>query len=172
MALQGKFVVKNRPLSPLSIFGVGTFMAFSGEGIYRNKGGCTAIKDNGPIPAGRYWIVDRPTGGLRSRTLAWAKDAWNTANGTTINHGEWFALYRDDGKIDDYTWINGLERGNFRLHPIGGGGHSFGCITMQSRSQFQTLRQALLNTTTIPARNSGLHAYGSIEVITHGNACP
>jgi hypothetical protein len=70
MALQGKFVVKKAPLSPLCVMGVGTFMAFSGEGIYRNRGGCTAIKDSGPIPAGRYWIVDRPTGGLRSRTLA------------------------------------------------------------------------------------------------------
>nr|WP_254058708.1 tlde1 domain-containing protein [Yersinia pestis] len=28
-------------------------------------------------------------------------------------------LVRDDGKIDDYTWINNVERGNFRLHPIG-----------------------------------------------------
>lgn len=33
------------------------------------------------------------------------------------DHNEWFGLYRDDGKIDDYTWINNVERGNFRLHP-------------------------------------------------------
>lgn len=170
--LARKICCKKAPLSPLCVIGVGTFMAFSGEGIYRNSGGCTAMKDNGPIPAGRYWIVDRPTGGLRSRTLAWAKDAWNAANGTPTNHAEWFALYRDDGKIDDCTWINGIERGNFRLHPTGGGGHSFGCITLQSSSQFQILRQALLRTTTIPARNSGLHAYGLIEVVTHGNTCP
>ncbi|CAN0621336.1 protein of unknown function [Burkholderia multivorans] len=55
---------------------------------------------------------------------------------------------------------------------IGGSGLSLGCITLQSRSQFQTLRQALLQTTTIPARHSGLHAYGWIEVVTHGNTCP
>jgi hypothetical protein len=173
MALQGKFVVNNAPLSPLFIFGVGTFMAFSGDGIYRNRGGCTALKEKGPIPAGKYWIVDRPAGGIRSQVQAQAKDAWNTIIlGAPSNHSEWFALYRDDGKIDDHTWINGVERGNFRLHPIGGSGLSLGCITLQSRSQFQTLRQALLQTTTIPARHSGLHAYGWIEVITHGNTCP
>ncbi len=41
MALQGKFVVNNAHYSPLSIFGVGTFMAFSGNKAYRNRGGCT-----------------------------------------------------------------------------------------------------------------------------------
>ena len=172
MALQGKFVVNNTPLSPLSILGVGTFMAFSGDGFYRNRGGCTAIKDKGPIPAGKYWIVDRPIGGIRSQAQTWVKDAWNTMFYAPSNHWEWFALYRDDGRIDDHTWINGVERGNFRLHPIGGAGHSFGCITLQSRSQFQALRQALLHTTTIPACNSGLRAYGWMEVVTHGNTCP
>ncbi|CAN7356742.1 DUF2778 domain-containing protein [Trinickia sp. LjRoot230] len=172
MALQGKFVVNNAPLSPLSIFGVGTFMAFSGDGVYRNRGGCTAVKDKGPLPAGKYWVVDRPTGGIRSEAQTWVKDAWNTIFlDAPSNHSEWFALYRDDAKIDDRTWINGVERGNFRLHPIGGGGSSFGCITLQSRSQFQTLRQALRHTTTIPAGNSALSAYGWIEVIAYGNTC-
>lgn len=172
MALQGKFVVDNSPLSPLSMFGVGVFMAFSGEGIYRNRGGCTAVKDNGPIPAGRYWIVDRPAGGLRSKGLAWTKDVWNAAVGSPTDRSEWFALYRDDGKIDDNTWVDGIERGNFRLHPIGGGGHSFGCITLQNGSEFQALRQALLHTTTIAIGKSGLRAYGAVEVITHGKTCP
>lgn len=172
MAVQGKFVVDNSPLSPLSMFGIGVFMAFSGEGIYRNRGGCTAVKDNGPIPAGRYWIVDRAEGGLRSRGLAWTKDMWNTAVGAPTDRSEWFALYRDDGKIDDNTWVDGIERGNFRLHPIGGSGHSFGCITLQSRSEFLALRRALLHTTPISIGKFGLCAYGTIEVITHGNTCP
>lgn len=173
MAFQGKFVVNNKPLSPLSILGVGTFMAFSGDDFYRNRGGCTAVRDKGPIPAGKYWIVARPTGGIRTQAQNLVKDAWNTIfMGAPSNHSEWFALYRDDNKIDDYAWINGVERGNFRLHPIGGAGHSFGCITLQSRSEFQTLRQALLHTTTVPAGNSGLKAYGWIEVIAYGNTCP
>ena len=172
MAFQGKFLVNNAPLSPLTIFGIGTFNAYSGNDIYRGRGGCTAIPDNGPIPAGKYWIVDRPTGGVRSRAIAAAKDVWNTVNGSPTRHNEWFALYRDDGNIDDLTWINGVKRGQFRLHPAGGRGVSLGCITLPSYSDFEKIRRALLHTITVPARNSGLRAYGTIEVITHGNTCP
>lgn len=74
MPLQGKFIVNNEPLAPLVIYGVGAFMAFSGNNIYRNRGGCTAVPENGPIPAGKYWIIDRPTGGIRSQMEAWTKD--------------------------------------------------------------------------------------------------
>jgi hypothetical protein len=172
MAYTGKFLVNNTPLSPLSIFGIGTFNAYSGDGPYLNRGGCTAIAGKGPIPAGRYWIVERPTGGIGSKAYTWAKDTLNAALGTPSDHSEWFALYRDDGLIDDYTWINSVRRGNFRLHPAGGQGISLGCITVPSRTDFLRIRNALLHTTTIPARNSGLRAYGTIEVISYGNTCP
>jgi hypothetical protein len=172
MAFQGKFVVSNKPLSPLSIFGVGTFMAFSGNDIYHNRSGCTAIKNNGPIPAGRYWVVDRPSGGIGSRIQTWTKDAVISMLGTPTHRDEWFALYRDDGVIDDYTWVNGIERGNFRLHPIGRYGVSLGCITVQNLSDFHSIRRALLRTSTVPVRNTGLRAYAVIEVIANGNACP
>jgi hypothetical protein len=172
VACQGKFIVNNEPLSPLTIFGVGTFQAFSGNGVYQNRGGCTAIPDKGPIPAGRYWIVDRPVGGIRSQVYSWLKDTFSTTIGPPSHHGEWFALYRDDGRIDDITWINGVQRGQFRLHPAGGRGISLGCITLPSYTDFQTIRRALLHTATIPARSSGLRAYGTIEVVTHGNTCP
>ncbi|MFD1554476.1 DUF2778 domain-containing protein [Paraburkholderia silviterrae] len=172
MAIQGKFVVNNHPLSTLVMFGVGTFPAFSGNDIYRNRSGCTAVPDSGPIPAGKYWIVDRPSGGIRSQVQAWAKDMGNSIIGSPTHHNEWFGLYRDDGVIDDYTWVNGVKRGNFRLHPAGGAGVSFGCITLPSYSDFQTIRRALLLTTSISAANSGLTAYGWIEVIANGNTCP
>jgi hypothetical protein len=172
MAYTGKFLVDNEPLAPLTIFGVGTFNAYSGNNQYRNRGGCTAVPDNGPIPAGKYWILDRPTGGMGSRAIAWAKDEWNTAFGHPSNHSEWFALYRDDGVIDDVTWINGVKRGQFRLHPAGGHGLSPGCITLPSYTDFLIIRHALLHTATIPARNSGLRAYGTIDVTTYGNTCP
>jgi hypothetical protein len=172
MALNGKFLVNNKHFEPLTMDGVGTFMAFSGNDIYRNRGGCTAVPNDGPIPAGRYWIVDRPQGGLRSRAWADAKDIWSGLIGLPSDHSEWFALYRDDGKIDDYTWVNGIKRGQFRLHPIGGRGVSLGCITLASYPEFARLRRALLHTTTVPARDSGLRAYGTIEVITYGNTCP
>lgn len=172
MACQGKFLVNNAPFSPLTIFGVGTFNAYSGNGIYRNRGGCTAIPDNGPIPAGRYWIVDRPEGGFRSQVIATAKDAYNTAKGHPSHHAEWFALYQDGGTIGDVAWVNGVKRGQFRLHPMGGEGLSLGCITLPSRVDFLRIRDVLLHTTKVPARNSGLSAYGMIEVITYGNTCP
>lgn len=172
MALQGKFLVSNRTFSPLTIYGVGAFLAFSGNDIYRNRGGCTAIKNNGPIPAGHYWVVDRPPGGVRSRLQTWARDAVISMLGTPTDHGEWFALYRDDNMIDDHTWVNGVERGNFRLHPIGHYGVSLGCITLQNRSDFQTIRRALLHTTTVPVRDTGLRAYATIEVVVNGNTCP
>lgn len=172
MALHGKFVVDNKPVLFLVMPGVGSFPAFSGDDIYRNRGGCTAVVNKGPLPAGRYWLVDRPGGGLRSRAEAFVKVSWNSVMGATTDHSEWFALYREDGVIDDWTWVNGVKRGNFRLHPSGGGGHSFGCITLQSRADFHRLRQVLLQTATVSAGNSGIRAYGSIEVIANGNTCP
>ncbi|NML30045.1 DUF2778 domain-containing protein [Paraburkholderia antibiotica] len=172
MAYTGKFLVNNTPLSPLTINGIGTFNAFSGDHQYRNRGGCTMVPNDGPIPAGKYWIVDRPTGGAGSQAYAWAKDTYNSMFGKPSNHREWFALYRDDGAIDDWTWINGVKRGQFRLHPAGGQGISLGCITLPSHTDFMRIRNSLLHTVTIPARHSGLQAYGTIEVITYGNTCP
>jgi hypothetical protein len=172
MAYFGKFLVDNAPLAPLTISGIGTFNAYSGNDQYRNRGGCTMMPDNGPIPAGRYWIVPRPTGGVGSAVLTWFKDEYNFYSSRPSDHFEWFALYRDDGLIDDYTWINGVRRGNFRLHPAGGQGISLGCITLPSHTDFLRIRNALLHTAKIPAGNSGLFAYGIIEVITYGNACP
>ncbi|RDS79081.1 DUF2778 domain-containing protein [Dyella monticola] len=172
MALQGKFIIDNKPVLTLTIFGVGAFQAFSGNNIYRNRGGCTAVPDNGPIPTSRYWVVDRPMGGIRSRAIAWVKDAAGSRLGPSPHRDEWFALYRDDSKIDDYTWVDGVERGNFRLHPMGGRGISLGCITLSSYSDFQTIRRAFLNTSMIPAGNSTLSAYGLIEVIAYGGTCP
>ncbi|NUY03101.1 DUF2778 domain-containing protein [Paraburkholderia youngii] len=172
MAYTGKFLVNNEPLAPLTINGIGTFDAYSGNNQYRNRGGCTTVPDNGPIPAGKYWIVDRPTGGIGSQAYAWAIDSLNSVVGHPSNHREWFALYRDDVAIDDWTWVNGVKRGQFRLHPAGGSGISLGCITLPSHSDFMRIRHALLHTMQIPARCSGLRAYGTIEVITHGNTCP
>jgi hypothetical protein len=54
----------------------------------------------------------------------------------------------------------------------GGEGISLGCITLPSLTDFMRIRNALLDTVKIPARSSGLRAYGTIEVITYGNTCP
>ncbi|MBN3801774.1 DUF2778 domain-containing protein [Paraburkholderia sp. Ac-20336] len=50
--------------------------------------------------------------------------------GRSSNHSACFALYRNDGVIDDVTWINGVKRGQFRLHPADGQDVLLGCITL------------------------------------------
>lgn len=171
MALHGKFVVNDACYSPLSFPGVGTFLAFSGDGAYRNRGACGMIPKMGPVPAGKYWIVDRPAGGLKSQINAGVRDIYNHfASGARFRHSEWFALWRDDWEIDDYTWIEGVKRGNFRLHP---GVLSEGCITLPHDSDFAMLRNALLRTQKmdVPCMRK-LNAYGTIEVIANGKTCP
>ncbi len=172
MALQGKFIINDADYSPLMIYGVGTFMAFSGGGAYRNRGGCAMIPNEGPIPPGKYWVVDRPDGGgIGSKAIAIGKDTFNKVfKGAEFTRFEWFALYRDDRGIDDGTWIRNVWRGHFRLHP---GTISEGCITLPHNSDFALLRNALLRTQKIrvPCMKS-LMAYGSIEVIANGNTCP
>ena len=56
---------------------------------------------------------------------------------------DWFALWRDDRGIDDETWVEGVKRGNFRLHP---GTVSEGCITIAHNSDFAMIRNALTKT--------------------------
>ncbi|WP_128599565.1 DUF2778 domain-containing protein [Pantoea wallisii] len=165
MPVEGIFTINDAHWSPLKIMGAGIFMAFSGQGGYRNHGGCVHISNLGPIPPGKYWIVDRAMGGKLNQLKNYVKDLW-----TGNNHDEWFALYHDDNQIDDYTWIKGVERGHFRLHP---GRISEGCITLPYYSDFQRIRQSLLSTSKIWVPGmAGLQSYGTIEVIANGTTCP
>ncbi|WP_307567925.1 DUF2778 domain-containing protein [Pantoea anthophila] len=172
MALKGKFTVNDADYSPLLIYGIGTFMAFSGNREYRNRAGCIAVPDNGPIPEGVYHIVKRPTGGWKGIIRTDMHDFYSWPGSTPVIRYEWFALYRDDGKIDDHTWVNNVKRGNFRLHPRGPLGISLGCITLQHRTDFIAIRQALLYTPQVNLPN-GLISYGTIEVVLNGSkTCP
>ncbi|EPH6763704.1 DUF2778 domain-containing protein [Cronobacter dublinensis] len=171
MALFGKFTINNADFSPLLIYGVGTFMAFSGDSTYRNRGGCVALPDKGPLPPGQYLIVDRPQGGAGSRIRTQVIDAWNSVAGVPSDHTQWFALYRADGLLDHYTWINEVKRGNFRLHPVGGQGLSLGCITLQHSSDFALIRDALLATNKV-VMGKGILTYGEIEVVAYESLCP
>lgn len=148
-------------------------MAFSGNGIYKNKGRCRAVKGDGPLPPGRYWIVERGSGGLISGLKADGMDLWNKVwNGADYGRNEWFALYKDDWGIDDGTWVEDVYRGLFRLHP---GHRSEGCITIPHNSDYGIIRNALMNTslTQIPCMRS-LMAKGWIEVVAsdYSNTCP
>lgn len=107
---------------------------------------------------GRYhrglnYIFDRETGGLRG---LWPR--------IFDEHSDWFALYAIDGKIDDETYCNQVRRGEFRLHPVGPRRISKGCITIASKSDFQSLRTMLKRQTPSAVPGSKLLAYGKVVV--------
>ncbi len=74
---------------------------------------------------------------------------------------DWFALYRQDGTIDDFTSVNGVTRGLFRMHA---GARSEGCVTFCSVDQFSSTRNLLLNSPNgvIPGTNT--RYYGTLTV--------
>ncbi|MGJ0479625.1 DUF2778 domain-containing protein [Pantoea agglomerans] len=168
MALHGKFELNDADYSPLTFPGVGTFLAFSGDGACRNHVTCGAIPTQGPVPAGLYWIVDRPEGSTFNQVRAIMGDTFNrTFKGAVFSHSKWFALFPDNwGNVKDSLWIEGVSRGGFRLHP---GQLSEGCITLAHNTDFGLLRNALLRTTKTPVTcMKNMMAYGTIKVITNG----
>ena len=152
------FRLNGNALSNLSCPGIGFFPAYSGNtGQHRNNPDSVAVKDIGPLPPGKYYIVDRPRS-LSTRI----KDVFATEY-TGSDRSAWFALYRVDSNIDDLTFIGQVQRGNFRLHPAGYEGISNGCITLPSRCHFAVLREALMKTPTVMV-SSSFNAYGTIQV--------
>jgi len=173
MALQGKMILNGADYAPFNLYGVGVFMAHSGLGAYRNNANCGGVQNIGPIPIGRYWIVDRREGNWLSQKKKEIHDGANRLIGRAeFGKTDWFALWRDDWGIDDYTWVESVKRGNFRLHP---GTVSKGCITIAHNSDFAMIRNALMNTSLIqvPCMRS-LMARGWVEVVDGGykNTCP
>lgn len=164
MTLTGRFIINNEHMSSLMVYGVGTFPAYSGNKQYRNQASGIGVAMKGPIPPGRYYIVKRPTGGWKGVLRTDLHDFYSWPTSKPVIKAEWFALYRQDGHIDDYTWINGVKRGNFRLHPSGPMGISEGCITLERGTDFRSLRNCLLSTQT-KTLPGGLITYGTIEVV-------
>ncbi|EIZ8956405.1 DUF2778 domain-containing protein [Cronobacter sakazakii] len=156
--LRCTFHLNGNSIGTLSCPGVGFFSAFSGNSSATNNSNKTELKDIGPLPCGRYYIILRGRGG----TFARFRDDAN-AFFTGSDRSTWFALYRDDGKIDDSTLINGVLRGMFRLHPIGPSGLSKGCITLYSQQDFDILARAILRTSGKYVGNY-LIAHGVIQV--------
>mgnify|MGYP001554069195 CR=1 FL=1 len=136
------------------------YKAFSGEGKHRNNPNSVSVPYKGPIPPGRYYIVDRPTGGR----LGWLKDYFSGKD-------KWFALYRDDGAIDDETIVCVYDendkvtkcelRDNFRLHP---GSTSWGCVTLINDEDYDSLRDSLRNTKPENIPGTDIPHYGTIDV--------
>jgi hypothetical protein len=140
---------------PMSTFTIGTeaYPAFSGLGADANRRSSACLKGVGPIPPGTYYVVDRPTGGRLGALRAWLG-----------NKGDWFALYADDGSIDDAMLCDETQRGNFRLHPKGPLGRSEGCITLDQLKDFNAVRDALKANPPEPIPNSTLKAYAKVVV--------
>jgi len=128
----------------------GGMVAFSGLGPARNNPAFESRPGVGPIPRGSYYIVDRPKGGVLGPIRNFIFD-----------RQEWFALYRDDGGVDDVTTIGGIQRGQFRLHL---GSRSEGCITLTSMSDFRRLRELLLKTETSTIPGTNIKYYGTVTV--------
>jgi len=171
MALQGKLILNGADYSPFELYGVGVFMAHSGRGEYRNHSACGSIPKAGPLPLGKYWIIDRLEGNWFAQKRLEIKDMARRGLGISpFGKSDWFALWRDDWSIDDRTWIDGVSRGNFRLHP---GNVSEGCITIAHNSDFARIRSALMNTTFIrvPCMRS-LMARGWIDVVAGDSTTP
>jgi hypothetical protein len=153
------FHLNGYQLSTLSCPGIGFFPAYSGNaGVNRNNPNAIAAKKVGPLPPGNYYIVSRPRGGFRS---LWQDMIHGLESGS--DRDLWFALYRKDRLIDDMTFIEGVERGHFRLHPAGKSGISDGCITLPNHSDYAILLQALLSTPSMMV-SSQLKAFGTIQV--------
>ena len=153
------FLLNAKPMSTLCCPGTGYFPAYSGlAGVYRNNPQTIDKVKKGALPVGKYYIVSRPNGGwgsaVRDRLASW---------GSGSDRDLWFALFKDDGVIDDVTFINTVQRGSFRLHPAGYQGISEGCITLPSSSDFAILRDALLSTETFNLTPL-LTAFGTIHV--------
>ncbi|KAB0634949.1 DUF2778 domain-containing protein [Burkholderia latens] len=145
------FTLNDEPISIFEINGR-KFPAFSGKSPYINKRDHQCLGNYGPIPTGTYYIVDRQSGGRLGRF----KDAFSGKR-------EWFALYADDGRIDDYTFCNSVTRGEFRLHPKSGTGTSKGCITLENQADFDIVRGMLLGGRgVIPGTE--VRAYGKVTV--------
>ena len=152
------FHLNGGQLSNLSCPGIGFFPAYSGNaGESRNNPDKTNVPSIGPLPPGKYYIVTRPGSGAAHFIKS---AAYSILSGS--DHFAWFALYREDSKIDDYTFVDEVERGNFRLHPAGWEGVSNGCITFVSRDHYNILRRALLQTPTMNI--GGFTAFGTVQV--------
>jgi hypothetical protein len=91
---------------------------------------------------------------------------WDFVHKTAAtDRSEWFALYRDDGTIDDETFVNGVRRGAFRLHPVGPQRRSEGCITLSKPEDFKRLSASLrAQGATLAIPKATLKAYGTVVV--------
>jgi hypothetical protein len=146
------FELNGKPMSAFKM-GASGYPAFSGLDGYANKSPLVCTPNLGAIPSGRYYILDRPSGGR----FGWL---WDLRSGRK----DWFALYAIDEKIDDETWCEKVKRGQFRLHPKGPLGISAGCIVIDKESDFQLLRARLRSTPAIHIPEFNIDVWAELVV--------
>jgi hypothetical protein len=95
--LDWTFELNNQPMSAFK-HGAISFPAFSGLGEHVNRRISPCLANEGHIPPGTYYIVDRQNGGL----LRPLYDMFG-------RHSDWFALYAIDGTIDDQTYCDRVK---------------------------------------------------------------
>lgn len=143
------FYLNSKDMSSIECGCGDKYDAFSGSGSAKNNPNESQDVDDGPIPPGRYYIVNRPSGGRLGFVDTWkGKD-------------EWFALYADDGSPNDYTATGIHLRGQFRLHP---GTISKGCVTLPSKTDFEAIRERLMHTKQEYIPGTKVLYYGTITV--------
>lgn len=157
--LECSFELNNRPMSVLKI-GALSFPAFSGKDGYKNIHSLMCTPGFGAIPAGRYYIFDRQSGGLIGPIRDRLEEIF-----IRNRKSEWYALYAIDNHVDDdMTLCDGFERGNFRLHPKGPAGISEGCVTIEHLHDWVRIRAVLGNIPKQAVSGSSLKAYGVLTV--------
>ncbi|MCF7855316.1 MAG: DUF2778 domain-containing protein [Candidatus Pacebacteria bacterium] len=130
-----------------------SYPVYSGNDEHRNNPASANVPKAGPIPPGTYYIVDRPSGGRLGPLRDWL-----------TGRNQWFGLFANDARIDDYLTVDGVERGEFRLHPEGPRRQSLGCITCIDSSHFAEIRELLLNTDRRLIPCTDIWAYGEVTV--------
>jgi hypothetical protein len=76
---------------------------------------------------------------------------------------KWFMLWNP--RTGDMTNINGVQRGQFRLHPAGDLELSEGCITLVNSAEFELLQRFIRKSPpSLPVPGTTLRAYGTVTV--------
>ena len=156
--IQCTFTLNGQTTSMLTCGSFGSVTAYSGQKEGRNNPKLAAPPDIGPIPPGTYYIVDRQSGGH----FGWIRDLYAAYGWGTTDRSKWFALY--SGKTGDETFVNGVKRGGFRLHPEGPMRLSEGCITVLDPKRFDALADAIRKPGAMTPIPGGGMAYGTVEV--------
>jgi hypothetical protein len=159
MPIRCTFSLNARATSNLICSGFGSITAYSGQQWGRDNPVATANENIGPLPAGTYYIVDRQSGGM----LGWLRDLYSEYGWGTTDRTKWFALWNP--YTGDSTMIEGIRRGNFRLHPEGQRHLSEGCITVVSHLDFDQLQRFIRSRKAdLPIPGSTMRAYGTVDV--------